>query len=226
MHAQVAPNRYRVFFVDKNNNNYTINAPEQFLSEKAINRRLNQGIEIRENDLPVSKLYVDSLKSAELEDHVAVIGTHRVGGEIVRFLKREKHPIVVLDFNPHQVEILLAEGIPVIYGDMSDPEVLDILNLDTAKMIISTTPDLEANKTLLEDLKLRKINTPVIVRAESVKEAQSLYKRGADLVVLPEVMAGDLLLDILKDHLNEKSYFKDRPRIELEKLSRKILSWG
>ncbi|HAN17525.1 MAG: hypothetical protein A2X13_02915 [Bacteroidetes bacterium GWC2_33_15] len=66
LHAQVAPNRYRVFFVDKNNNNYTINAPEQFLSEKAINRRLNQGIEIRENDLPVSKLYVDSLKSLGL----------------------------------------------------------------------------------------------------------------------------------------------------------------
>ncbi|MBI2196796.1 cation:proton antiporter [Candidatus Daviesbacteria bacterium] len=170
--------------------------------------------------------YVDSLKSAELEDHVAVIGAHRVGGEVVRFLKREKHPIVVLDFNPHLVEVLLAEEIPVIYGDMSDPEVLDILNLDKAKMIISTTPDVEANKTLLEDLKIRKINTPVIVRAETVKEAQSLYKRGADFVILPEIMAGDKLLDTLRDHLNEKSYFKERSRIELEKLSRKILSWG
>lgn len=170
--------------------------------------------------------YVDSLKPAELEDHVAVIGAHRVGGEIVRFLKREKHPIVVLDFNPHLVEILLAEEIPVIYGDMSDPEVLDILHLEKAKMIISTTPDVEANKTLLEDLKLRRINVPVIVRAETIKEAQSLYKLGADLVVLPEVMTGDLLLGILRDHLNEKSYFKDRPRIELEKLSRKTLSWG
>lgn len=170
--------------------------------------------------------YVDSLKPAELEDHVAVIGAHRVGGEVVRFLKRERHPIVVLDFNPHLVEVLLAEEIPVIYGDMSDPEVLDILNLDRAKMIISTTPDVEANKTLLEDLKIRKINTPVIVRAETVKEAQSLYKRGADLVLIPEVMAGDMLLNTLRDHLNEKGYFKERPRIELEKLSRKILSWG
>lgn len=161
----------------------------------------------------------------KLLDHVVVIGSHRVGGEIVRFLKREKQSLVVLDFNPHQVEVLLAQEIPVIYGDMSDPEVLDLLNLSEAKMIISTSPDLEGNKTLLEDLKLRHIDKPVIVRGETVKDAQSLYKQGADFVIIPEVMAGDMLLEILKEHLNEKSYFQDRPRIELEKLSHKILAW-
>lgn len=165
-------------------------------------------------------------QESRLSDHVVIVGAHRVGGEIVRYLKREKLPLVVLDFNPHQVEILLSQEIPVIYGDASDPEVLDLLNLDSAKMIISTSPDLESNKTLLEDLKLRNINIPTIIRAETIKDAQSLYKRGADFVILPEVMAGDLLLDTLRDHLNDKSYFKDRPRIELEKLSHKILSWG
>lgn len=162
----------------------------------------------------------------QLTDHVVIIGAHRVGGEIVRFLKREKQPLVVLDFNPHQVEKLLSEQIPVIYGDMADPEILDLLHLDVAKIVISTSPELEGNKTLLEDLKLRKINCPVIVRAETVKDAQSLYKGGADFVIVPEVMAGDLLLDTLRTHFNESSYFKDRPRIELEKLSRKTLAWG
>lgn len=162
----------------------------------------------------------------KLIDHVVVIGAHRVGGEIVRFLKREKHPMVVLDFNPHQVEIMLSQEIPVIYGDVSDPEVLDLLSLDEAKMIISTSPELEANKTLLENLKVRKINIPVIARAETMKDARSLYRAGADFVIFPEVMAGDLLLDMLRDHLNEKSFFKDRPRIELEKLSHKTLAWG
>lgn len=162
----------------------------------------------------------------KLEGHVVVIGAHRVGGEIVKFLKRENRPMIVLDFNPHQVEVMLAQGIPVMYGDASDPEILDMLNLEEAKMIISTAPDLEGNKTLLEDLKIRNINVPVLIRAETIKEAESLYKRGADFVILPEVMAGDLLLDIIRDHINDKSYFKDRPRIELEKLSRKTLSWG
>lgn len=162
----------------------------------------------------------------QMNNHTVIIGAHRVGGEIVRFLKRERSPLVVLDFNPHQVEKLLKEEIPVIYGDMSDPEILDLLNLDSAKIIISTAPDLEGNKTLLEDLKLRKINIPVVVRADTVKDAQGLYKAGADFVIVPEVMAGDLLLDTFRNHLNESGYFKDRPRIELEKLSRKTLAWG
>lgn len=168
----------------------------------------------------------ENIKSTELEDHVVIIGAHRVGGEIVRFLKREKQSLVVLDFNPHQVEILLEEGVQVIYGDMEDPEVLDILNLSKAKMVISTASDVSDNKALLESLKIKGINIPVVVRTETIKDAQILYQAGADFVIIPEVMAGDLLLDTIKEHLNNKSYFKDRAKIELEKLSRKTLAWG
>ncbi|MBI2337592.1 cation:proton antiporter [Candidatus Daviesbacteria bacterium] len=168
----------------------------------------------------------DSIRSSELEDHIVIIGAHRVGGEIVKFLKREKQSLVVLDFNPHQVEILLEEGVQVIYGDMEDPEVLDVLNLSKAKMVISTASDTNDSKALLEGLKVKHINIPVVVRADTIKDAQTLYKAGADFVIIPEVMAGDLLLDTIKEHLNNKSYFKDRARIELEKLSRKTLAWG
>lgn len=161
----------------------------------------------------------------KLINHVVIIGSHRVGGEIVRFLKKEGQSLVVLDYNPHQVEILLSQGIPVIYGDMSDPDILDILNLSDAKMVISTAPDLEGNKTLLEDLKVRHLNVTAIVRAQTIKEARGLYKAGADYVIIPDLLAGDFLLDMLKDHLNDGSFFKERPRIELEKLSHKILAW-
>lgn len=161
----------------------------------------------------------------ELFDHVVVIGAHRVGGEIVKFLKKEKQPLVVLDFNPHQVELLLSLEIPVIFGDLSDPEVLDILNLEKAKLIISTARDVNDNRLLMEELKTRRLDIPVIVRAETIREARGLYKFGADFVLIPDVLAGDLLLQIIKDHINDKSYFKERPKIELEKLSRKTLAW-
>ncbi len=171
------------------------------------------------------EIKLQNYEDRELVDHVVVIGAHRVGGEIVRFFKREKQSMVVLDFNPNQVEALLAEGVQVIYGDMGDPDILGILSLEKAKIIISTSPDILDNKALLEELRYRKINIPVIVRAETVFDAQSLYKKGADYVIIPDVLAGDALLDLLRDHLNDKSYFKDRSRIELEKLYRKILAW-
>ncbi|MDO8619432.1 MAG: cation:proton antiporter [Candidatus Daviesbacteria bacterium] len=158
--------------------------------------------------------------------YVVVIGARKVGGEIVKLLKREKIPLIVLDFNPHQVDVLLKEKIPVLYGDMGDPEVLDGLNLQSARMVISTSASEEDNKLLLEELKTRHINIPVIVRAETTDEAQALYKAGADFVIIPEILAGDYLVEKLRNHLPDGNFFKDRAEIELEKLSRKTLSWG
>ncbi|HKL07165.1 MAG TPA: S8 family serine peptidase [Bacteroidales bacterium] len=60
--SQVAPDHFRIFFTDKNNSEYSIEYPEAFLSTKAILRRKKQDIPIRENDLPVNKNYLDSLK--------------------------------------------------------------------------------------------------------------------------------------------------------------------
>lgn len=161
----------------------------------------------------------------QLEDHIIVIGGHRVGGELVKFFLKEKIPHVVLDFNPHQVESLHKAGINAIYGDLGDPDVLDELKLEGAKMVISTAQDLDDNLLLLEELKSRKINIPAVVRAESITDAQVLYGAGADYVIIPEVIAGDILAEKLRDNLNRDQFFKDRARIEMEKLNRKTLAW-
>jgi len=164
-------------------------------------------------------------KSDQLTNHVVMIGAHHIGGELVKFLHREKVPLLILDFNPRIIEGLQKEGIDAIYGDMGDPEVLDDLKLDDAKMVISTSADLDDNLLLLEELKSRKINVPVIVRAEDVPDAQVLYSAGADYVIIPELIAGDLLTEKLRDNLNRDEFFKNRAKIELEKLERKILAW-
>lgn len=161
-----------------------------------------------------------------LKGYVFLIGARRIGGEIVRFLKRENIPQLVLDFNPHQVDILMKEKVPVLYGDIGDPEILEVLNLQDARLIISTSANLDDNKLLLEELRSRKINLPTIVRAETADDARDLYQAGADYVIMPDILAGDFLMDKLKGYLNGEDFFKDRPRIELEKLSRKTLAWG
>ena len=53
--------KYRVSFTDKSNSVYSTINPSAFLSQKAITRRINQGINITQEDLPVNKSYLDSL---------------------------------------------------------------------------------------------------------------------------------------------------------------------
>ena len=63
MFGQTAPNKYWIQFTDKNNSNYSITQPSQFLSAKAIQRRANQSIAIVENDLPVNQAYIASIEA-------------------------------------------------------------------------------------------------------------------------------------------------------------------
>lgn len=53
--------RYYIQLTDKNNTPYSINNPSQFLTQRAIDRRTNQGIAINETDLPVDPSYISQI---------------------------------------------------------------------------------------------------------------------------------------------------------------------
>jgi hypothetical protein len=56
-----AQNYYRVVFANKNNTEYSLSAPEKYLSQRAILRRTKQQIAIDSLDLPVNSFYIDSV---------------------------------------------------------------------------------------------------------------------------------------------------------------------
>jgi len=54
-----------VGFKDKNPSPYSLSRPHEFLSQKSIERRLKQNIAVDHFDLPVPRLYIDSILSRE-----------------------------------------------------------------------------------------------------------------------------------------------------------------
>ena len=64
-------NRYIVFFADKggNANPYSLDRPEEFLTDKSIIRREKQGIALSEADLPVNPNYITQLKDLTIDVH-------------------------------------------------------------------------------------------------------------------------------------------------------------
>jgi serine protease AprX len=56
-----AQSRYWIEFTDKDGSSYAIERPLEFLSERAVERRIRQNIIIDSTDLPVSKVYTDSI---------------------------------------------------------------------------------------------------------------------------------------------------------------------
>jgi len=64
---EIADSVYWVYFTDKDGTDYQINRPEEFLSERSINRRAWQGLGIDGRDLPVNDNYVQELKELGVE---------------------------------------------------------------------------------------------------------------------------------------------------------------
>ncbi|WP_128544959.1 S8 family serine peptidase [Larkinella soli] len=60
--GQAQNRKYLVLLKDKANTPYAIGRPEQFLSQRAVERRRRQGIPILERDLPVNPAYVSALR--------------------------------------------------------------------------------------------------------------------------------------------------------------------
>jgi hypothetical protein len=59
--AQTAPGKYRIRFIDKADSPYSLSRPEEFLSEKSIERRIRLGIGFDELDLPVNQTYIEQV---------------------------------------------------------------------------------------------------------------------------------------------------------------------
>jgi serine protease AprX len=57
--------KYLVYFKDKANTPFSVDKPEEFLSQRAIERRLKNKIEITIEDLPVNPEYVRKVKEVE-----------------------------------------------------------------------------------------------------------------------------------------------------------------
>ena len=59
--------KYRVYLKDKKDCGFSVKHPEEFLSQRTIERRKRQGIKINESDLPVSRKYLNEVENCGVE---------------------------------------------------------------------------------------------------------------------------------------------------------------
>jgi len=64
---EIAPGVYWVYFRDKDGSAYSIDLPEEFLSERSVQRRALQGLAVDHTDRPVNETYVHEIKAMGVE---------------------------------------------------------------------------------------------------------------------------------------------------------------
>lgn len=137
-------------------------------------------------------------KPPELSDHVVVFGGNRAGHAILDALKKGGRDVLVVDHNPEIIRRLQRQGTTSVYGDIDDHELLAEIGIDRAKTIVSTAPSAAANLYLVKRTRLHNPQALVVVTAEQIDEALSMYDAGADYVVIPHLLGGEQTAQILE----------------------------
>lgn len=185
--------------------------------------------------VPILSIFDRVSKDRELEDipersekHIIVCGCHRMGSRIADTLKKLGRDFLVVDYNPDIIKQLLEQRIPCIYGDMGDSEILERIDLKDAEIVISTIPDQDANLLLILEAKKRNPETLIFITADHLNQALELYNAGADYVILPKMVSGDKVSDLLRTCIKDRDKIKKIKKdhiFKLEDLEKEELLW-
>lgn len=128
-----------------------------------------------------------------------LIGLGNYGGGIASDLMARKWNLVGVDFDPNALARWRERGLPVIFGDAADPEILEQLPIDRARWVICTNRDRQLNMILLTALKNRKYTGKIAMAAANQEDAQSLQEAGAHVVLRPFSDAAEQAADELNE---------------------------
>jgi len=128
-------------------------------------------------------------KPEGLESHIIICGFGRVGGWVGKALDSAQVPFVVIEYNQKIVNELKGQGREVIYGDPTEPEVLEAAGIARAKAIVLAIPDSVAQEELIAHVQTISPGVKIISRAHLDEDFDKLRLLRVDKVIQPEFEA-------------------------------------
>ena len=142
-----------------------------------------------------------------------LFGCNRIGKDFLKTALKNKLNISIIDHDPEIIKEMESSNIPSIYGDASDNDFLDTLNIENTKMIISTIPDFETNQFLVSKIIEKNKDAITVVLSHNTEEAISLYESGATYVLTPHFLGGKYTSMLISKHgFNFKKYILEKEK--------------
>ncbi|MBE7436734.1 MAG: cation:proton antiporter [Anaerolineales bacterium] len=139
----------------------------------------------------------------KVERHVAIVGFGRVGRNISNLLGKMSIPHLVIASDAENIDELNRLGIPNLYGDASNSEVLTHARLKHARALVVAGPDEAASELVVAAARDLAPELPIIARATTEEGIKRLAALGAQDVIHPELEGG---LEIVRHTLLKLDY--------------------
>lgn len=155
---------------------------------------------------------------SKLEEHTIVIGYNKMVKRVLPLLKEQYENVVIVDKNPENAEELSNSAYEYIYGDFKHGEIRKASSIKDAALVMSISRDREVNHQILRDTDR---DTTVFLEAESFEDAAEFYDRGAEYVMIENIVTADKMSDYLELYVEDPELFKEEVQNDLE-----TIHWG
>ncbi|NDJ60990.1 MAG: portal protein [Chloroflexi bacterium] len=139
-----------------------------------------------------------NLPQEGLHDHVVIAGGGRTGYYVAKVLQRMQLPFVIIELDQRRVDECKRDGMPVIYGDATQPVVLETAGIESARLLLVTLPTFATTQAVVDRVRTMRPELHIVARVESVELLHTLHEHGVYEAVQPEFEAG---LEIVRQAL-------------------------
>lgn len=124
-----------------------------------------------------------------MSGHAVICGHGRSADALTKVLKRRNLSYLVIELDPQTIIKLRREGIPCIYGDASNPEILASANLEKARLLVCTFPGFMDVEMTVKNARLINPKLDIVARVERDRDAEVLNGIGVNELVRPQFEA-------------------------------------
>ncbi len=151
-----------------------------------------------------------------------LLGYNRIGFSVIKAFTKITKNFLVVDYNPQVVKELQEKGINAVYGDVDDSEFLEELRVDKSSVIVSTVPEKETNRLILEFVNRNKSKPILLLTGRQIEDALELYSAGANYVILPHFLGGEYTAKLIEHAKDNRDDYKKERQKELKILKERL----
>lgn len=126
----------------------------------------------------------------DLTGHVVIVGYGRVGEHIVSVLEQLEVPRLVVEQDPARAAAFQQRGVPTLFGDAANSELLTHARLKQARALVVTVPQETTAELVVIAARDLAPKLPIIARAATRDGVRRLAQFGAQAVIHPELEGG------------------------------------
>ena len=137
---------------------------------------------------------------------IVLLGHFRIAQAVLDLVEAQapqlKDRITLVDYDANRAHAVVARGFRWEYGDLANPDALEHLGIEEARIVVTTISDTFlkgiSTRRLVGNLRRLAPRAVIVMTGEERTDLEDLLRAGADHVLIPGEITGERILELLR----------------------------